>query len=121
MTVRDGLPAPAKVNANVAIRAEKTGNRQIDQFQRTVADVLTTILASPFATGKPILAVILVANTPKVIQHGLGRAYSNWIVTRIQATTAPSFMEVAQSPSSLNGSQITLQATHNCTINLWVS
>jgi hypothetical protein len=101
-------------------RFERTGNRQFDQFQRELATALATLLLCPFVAGKALRGLTLAAATPTPVRHGLGQPLANWIVLRLQASSSCSIIELAQA-GNLYASQITLEASANCTLDLWVS
>lgn len=78
------------------------------------ASILNPIIAIPFLSGLQIDNIILVANTPLVINHKLGRTPQGWFpVDNIAAT--PVFRT-----QSFNSSTITLEATANTTISIWI-
>jgi hypothetical protein len=87
----------------------------------TFADLLTKwaaqlnpILANPVMQGRALNAVVLVANTPQTLNHGLSQTMRGWFVTD-QGAAANVYRT-----QPLNAQTITLEASANVTINLWV-
>lgn len=75
---------------------------------------LNPLLANLIMQGKALNDVVLVANTPKTLNHGLGKNQTGFFVTDIQSAA------MVYRTQPFNAQTITLEASANCTINLWV-
>lgn len=78
------------------------------------AAAINPILSNALVSGKIIQSINLVANTPKTINHGLGRMMQGWFVTD---TIAAANVWRTQ---NFNPLAITLEASANTTISVWV-
>lgn len=78
------------------------------------ASVLNPILSLPFLSGNQIDDVILVANTPKVINHLLQRMPQGWMLTDNNSNA------VVWRSAALNDLTITLEASANTTVSFWI-
>jgi len=78
------------------------------------AQSLNPILANPILAGKMIQKISLVASVPKIINHGLNRMQTGWFLTDQNA--ASSVFRAAD----FNTQTLTLEATANVTVSLWV-
>jgi hypothetical protein len=101
------------------LRFYRTGNRQIDDLQRELSAGLAPLLASPLASGTALRS-LSIGTSPTAVLTGLNRPLVNWVILRLVASAAAHVWEVTQA-SSLASSQITLQASHACLVDLWVS
>ena len=86
----------------------------IGQMMPLWAAQLNPLLANVLTQGQPLNDVVLVANTPKTFNHGLGKNQTGFIVTDIQSAA------IVYRTQPFNAQTITLEASANCTINLWV-
>ena len=84
-----------------------------DQMLTKWSSALNPILANLLVQGLPLESVILVANTPQVLNHSLGRTQVGFIITD-QSAAASIFRT-----QPLNDQTITLESNANVTINLW--
>lgn len=78
------------------------------------AQSLNTVMLNPLLQGKIITAISLLATTPLVINHGLGRTLVGWLLTDNTANA------VVWRTSPINSQTITLEASATTTISLWV-
>lgn len=101
---------------------EKTGDEAVDRAFARVAESLRLLLASPKVDATIIRDVTLAATTPLAIAHRLGRNFSGWSVHRMRAATTVNVTvrEVTQSPASLDGQTLTLEATAACVVDVEV-
>ncbi len=74
---------------------------------------LDPVLANFFSNGVQLTQVNL-TTTPTVIPHTLGQVPKGWIVSDLNADS------VVFRTAPLTSSNITLQATASCIVNLWV-
>ena len=77
------------------------------------AAALNPLLGLPLVNGNTVAAT-LVANKPQAINHGLGRSPQGWFLID---NTADSVVWRTQ---PFNATSLTLEASANTTINLWV-
>lgn len=78
------------------------------------ASILNPVLANPMLSGNQIDNIVLVANTPLQINHKLSRLPQGWFVVDNIANTA------VWRTQSFNPNTITLEASANTTISLWI-
>jgi hypothetical protein len=98
------------------LRPRRTGNVQVDQFQRELSQALTTMLGSPFATGKALRNVALTAGTPVTLTHGLGYAPSNVITLMLKGTAS------AIAVTAITKQTVTVSlGTGGAFVDFWVS
>lgn len=90
-----------------------TGDSQLDRIQANIASAFNNV-AGPFIGGMLITGIKLIGGTPLPINHGLGRTPILWTLADINAAT--NVYRTAWSSST-----ITLIATVNCTIAIWVN
>lgn len=84
----------------------------LNRVQENVGDVFRQIGNCPFITGNYVPAQAIGTGATRVA-HGLGRVPQGWIVTN---KTANSNVWLA----SLDANYLSLQASANCNIDLWV-
>lgn len=103
-----------------AVPREFTGERQVNSLQENL--IQATLAARSLAPEGEILFedVSFTASVNKVLNHQLGRAYRDFIVSRTRGTHPVSIVEVAQGDTELDKRQITLVANTNCTANVRV-
>lgn len=82
--------------------------------QPKLSTALNPVLNLPIIKGNQINNVLLVANKPQAINHLLQRMPQGWFLTDIDANTA------VWRTQSFNTNTITLEASANTTISLWV-
>lgn len=75
---------------------------------------LNPIIALPQLHGTFLLNINLVANIPLVINTLLGRTQQGWIITDISTSAT------VWRTQPFNKTTLTLQATADTTVNLWV-
>lgn len=97
-----------------ALRVQKTGNRQLDELQRSLLDTLAPLLASPFGSGKAIRRIVLVGGTPQSVPHGLGRTPVNVVFFNLIGLSPIQVL-------SKSASTVTLSSTSGVTLDIWVS
>lgn len=85
----------------------------MELVQDSLAKFFRPLEVNPYIDGVELDATI-VAGTPVAISHGLGRTPVGWWVTDVAVATA--VFRTAWSDST-----ITLDASVNCTIKVWVS
>lgn len=78
------------------------------------ASIINPVLAMPFLNGNQLDTIMLVANTPKAINHLLQRMQQGWIITDNTANCA------VWRTKPLNDLTLTLESNANTTISLWV-
>jgi hypothetical protein len=78
------------------------------------AAILNPIISNSILQGVQINFLTMVANTPLQINHGLNRSPIGWFVIDSTAAT-----EVFRT-QSFNPTTITLEATANAVISIWV-
>jgi hypothetical protein len=78
------------------------------------ASQLNPILANPILNGQQIDGIILVSGTPLVVYHSLGQIPQGWfLVDNIAAC------EVYRT-QAFNSKTITLEASANTTVSIWI-
>lgn len=78
------------------------------------ASKLNPVLANLLIQGSQLSGIVLIANTPQMINHFLGKNQTGWIVTDQNA--AASIFRT----QPFNDSTLTIEASADVTINLWV-
>lgn len=78
------------------------------------AQTLDPIVANPILQGLLISDVALLANTPKLIQTGLGRLQQGWFPIDKTSNTA------IWRTQPFNAQTLTLESSANTTISIWV-
>lgn len=78
------------------------------------AAVLNAVLKLPILDGVMLQDISLIANTPKVVNHLLQRKQQGWFLTDNTANTA------VWRTKAFNDTTITLEASANTTISVWV-
>jgi Tfp pilus assembly protein PilN len=78
------------------------------------SSTLNPFLAMPIFNGNMVTGINLLANKPQAINHLLGRMPQGWILTDNTANT------VVWRTQDFNQFSITLEATANTTISIWV-
>lgn len=78
------------------------------------ASVLNPVISLPILNGNQISNVVLVANTPLVINHLLQRMPQGWFLTDNTANTS------VWRTASFNNLTITLESSANTTISFWI-
>lgn len=92
-----------------------TGVPNLDRIQANVSSAFNSSgLPSPFVGGQLLTAISLSSSTPKSINHGLGRQPVIWVLADITAAA-----EVYRTAWDTNS--ITLEATADCTVAIWVN
>ena len=82
------------------------------QINALIGDV-DEIMSVPFIQGYLLSGIVLSASTPKAIPHNLGVVPMGWILTDNQASATVWRV-------SWTAQVITLEASANTTINVWV-
>lgn len=57
----------------------------INRLQTHLVSVVNPVISNPIFNGNYLQAVQLVAKTPQLISHGLGRNYIGWFLSRPNA------------------------------------
>ena len=84
-----------------------------DQSQPLWAAQLNPVIANPLVNGQLIQSISLVASTPLVIRHSLGQNPQGWLLTD---TSADSTVW----RDAWNDKSITLEASADTTIGIWI-
>ena len=95
---------------------EHTGDRSTQQLQQNVARATAAIKSLPFAQGSLIENLSLAAGN-NTIQHGLPQAWRGALVT---TPSAPIAWYVGQTAPPHALSQLNLNVSTPCTVDLWV-
>jgi len=74
---------------------------------------LDPVIQSPLWQGNQINSIALVASTPMVINHKLGRMMQGWIIVDKNAAA-----EVYRT-QPFNSQTLTLESSANVTVNIW--
>lgn len=94
----------------------KTDNTVLDKLQDQLRDILNNISDIPILNGNRVGPIKMVANTPTIVNHGLGRNYIDWYTSRPSA--AARFSEIA----STNPSQyVIIESDANCIVSFWIT
>ena len=75
--------------------------------------LLDPVLANTILQGNQISGVVLVANTPFVVNHLLSRQMIGWFITDQNANAQ------VWRTQPLNSKTLTLEASANVTVNIW--
>ncbi len=78
------------------------------------ASKLNPVLANLLIQGSQIAGIVLAANTPQSINHYLGKNQTGFFITDQNAAAS------IYRTQPFNDSTLTLEASANVTINLWV-
>lgn len=100
----------------VKLRKLPGQNQELGQLQSNIDDAFTSIQDSPPLRGVLIKGVTLVTGTNNAVDHGMGRAYQGFIISGINANA--NVWEGGTNPQPTT--QIVLQSSANCVVNLWV-
>ena len=101
----------------MALKAFTTLNfpdQQINRFQDNVQNALSPVLASDIIGGSLLSGIAVVAGTPLVVNHGLGR-------TPIMCITALQDANSTIWATALNTNTLTLNASANVNVSIWVA
>lgn len=85
----------------------------LPQTQTQWSSQINPLLGNPLMRGSLVNNIKLLANTPQTISHGLSRNMQGWFVTDTNAGVVPFRTQ------PLNQQTLTLQASADCTINIW--
>lgn len=88
-------------------------NLTLSATQTQWAAMLNPLLRLAILDGVATEGIVLVANTPQAISHHLSRTQIGWFVVDINAAA------IVYRTQPFNSQSITLEATANCTINIW--
>lgn len=83
-------------------------------MQKQWTSQLNPVLQNAFIKGSQLSNIALVANTPLTINHYLGRQMQGWLLVDKNANA------VIWRTQNFNSQTLTLEASANVTINLWV-
>lgn len=86
----------------------------LPQTQTQWSAILNPVINNALVDGRAVNGIVLIANVPLTVNHGLGRNQIGWIVTDNNASTSVSRTQ------PFNSQTLTLESGANCTINLWV-
>lgn len=78
------------------------------------AATLNPLLALPLVNGQQLDGIILVANTPQNVNHSLGQQPQGWFVV-----DSTGFANLKRT-QPFNASTITLEASANTTVSIWI-
>jgi hypothetical protein len=90
-----------------------TGDSKLDRIQQNISNAFNNIVG-PYLGGNLVTGISLTAGTPKKVNTGLTKTPTVWTLGDI--TAAATVYRVAWDASS-----ITLQASADCTIAIWVN
>lgn len=108
-----------QVSGPTPVQRVFTGDRLSQDAQRAAEAGTQQSRGLPFGDGNLIANVAMTAGTPVDISHRLGRQYQGWFVVRLQAAAATSVFELSTLAANMRDRQIRLQASANCTIDVW--
>lgn len=91
----------------------QTANKDLTLLQTNWATQLNPVLANTILQGLQINNIVLVANTPLVVNHMLSRNMLGWII--VDQNAAASIYRT----KPFNNQTITLEANANVTVNIW--
>ena len=100
----------------LAFQREHTGDVQQDRAQRLAQQTADAVNALPFLKGNWIKAKPI-GTSATVIDHGLGRAWQGYLITRMRADAR--VYEAATQPADPK-KQLSLQASSAVTVDLYV-
>jgi hypothetical protein len=83
-------------------------------MQTQWASEINPLLANPSNNSRVITGIVLVANTPQVVNHKLGRKMQGWEIADINANAN------VWRTQPFNAQTITLESSANVTINIRV-
>lgn len=69
------------------VKAEQTGNRQVDQLQATLAAATAQLRQGPMGDGVQQDGVVIPNNVSTQVNTLLGRTPRGWVVCRLQNST----------------------------------
>jgi hypothetical protein len=78
------------------------------------SSILNPFISVPMINGLQIDNIILVANTPNVINHGLSRMPQGWFVVDNISSS------VIWRSASFNTKTISLESSANTTLSIWI-
>lgn len=87
-------------------------NQLLNRFMAEVQKV-NTVLECPLLNGNLVKDVSITAGTPVDVNHGLGRMPQGWFVVGIGSASSVF-------ATGVNKSVLTLDASADTTVNLWV-
>lgn len=87
---------------------------ETNRIQDNVGTLLNQVAAVPLLSGVKVAGVVLGATAVNVA-HGLGRAFTDWLITDINANAT-----VWRSASANPETVLTLTASGTVTVSLWV-
>lgn len=105
------MPAPTRL----AYQREHTGNVQSDRGQRLAQQTADLVNQLPFLKGNWLKSVAIGTSATR-IDHGLGRAWQGYIITRLRAD-ARVYEAATQPPDATK--QIALQASAAVTVDIY--
>ena len=91
----------------------QSSDQDLMLMQKSWASQINPVLSNVFLQGSFLTNINLVANTPLVINHYLGKQMNGWLVVDNTA-----FCEVKRI-APLNNSTLTLEANATTSISLW--
>jgi len=107
------MPIPGKI----AFRRQHTGDRNVDEAQRLAQQLQTRTNACPLINGNLVKQVTIVtAAAGTTINHGLGRVWTGWIITRVFGNGAL-FVEATNQPDPTR--QIAILSSVQTVVDIW--
>jgi len=103
-------------STKLALRRVHTGTFTGDQTQRLAQQAAQLTNGAPFLSGR-LLKRVAIGTSATTINHGLGRAWQGWFLTRLGTSTT--VLESATQPPDAS-KQINLQAGFAVTVDLWI-
>lgn len=93
----------------------QTNDYRLDQLQKNIIGPLNNLFQNPFLDGRMISGVALTGSSATSIEHKLGRNYSGYFVTKINANS-----NVWVSSEADKNLFLKLSCSANCIVDLWV-
>ncbi len=100
-----------------AFKKTGTDNSDLQKVQNNVQAAIEPLIASAIGDGQLLTGVVLVAGTPSMVAHQLGRDILGWIVV---GTNAQADVWDEQALNTFKSRFVRLQTSADVTVNLWV-
>lgn len=111
------LPGASSTRRGTNLAREQLPTRGQNQAQDDVRRRTAAANALPFGDGNLITGVKMVSGVPQQIAHKLGAPWRGYMPMNVQGGIAA--FNAIPAPAT-DGATITLTATGNCTLDLWV-
>ena len=93
---------------------QQTKNQDLQLLQNRWMPLINPVLKNTIVQGLQLKDIVLTASTPIVINHMLGRTQQGWFVTDINSNAQ------VWRTQPFNASTLTLEASADTTVNIWV-